>query len=129
MNLLTLLGTIVPALLPAVSDGLRGVIARVTGGKGAQPQNLQERIELMKAENERLSIVAKLDEPGNVHMWVADLRALQRPGLATVVLVAYAVAVHQQLPADTIEQLGQYAQMVTFYLFGQWGYAAAKSSR
>jgi hypothetical protein len=129
MNLLTLLGTIIPALLPAVSDGLRGVIARVTGGKGAQPQNLQERIELMKAENDRLAIVAKLDEPGNVHMWVADLRALQRPGLATVVLVAYAIGVHSQLPADTLEQLGQYAQMVTFYLFGQWGYAAVKGGK
>lgn len=129
MNLLTLLGTIVPALLPAVSDGVRGLIARATGGKGSQPQNMAERLELMKAENERLAIVAKLDEPGNVHMWVADLRALQRPGLATVVLVSYAVAVHQQLPPAVLEQLGWYAQMVTFYLFGQWGYTGMKGGK
>jgi len=129
MNLLTLLGTVLPALLPAVSDGLRGILGRVTGGKGAQPQNIAERIQLMQAENERLSIVAKLDEPGNVHQWVADLRALQRPGLATVVLCSYAIAVHQHVPDAVLEQLGSYAQMVTFYLFGQWGYAAVKGAK
>ncbi len=129
MSLLAILATALPALLPAVSDGLRGVLGRVTGGKGAQPQNMGERIQLMEAENKRLDIVAKLDEPGNVHMWVADLRALQRPGLATVVLVSYAIAIQQQLSPAVLEQLGQYAQMVTFYLFGQWGYAAVKGAK
>ena len=102
---------------------------QVTHSAGAQPQNIAERIELMRAENDRLGILAKLDEPGNIHMIVADLRALQRPALGSIVLISYAIAIHNQLPAAVLEQLGQYAQMVTFYLFGQWGYTQVKGGK
>ena len=71
-----ILSLVVPALIPAVADGLRGVFSRLTGGAGAKPQNVEEQIKLMTAENERLKAVAELDKPAeNISPWVADLRA------------------------------------------------------
>ena len=35
---------ILPALVPAFSDGVRGIIAKFTGGAGGQPQNVEERV-------------------------------------------------------------------------------------
>ena len=40
---------IFPALLPAVTDGLRGIFAKVTGGAGGTPQNVNERIQDRKS--------------------------------------------------------------------------------
>lgn len=71
-----ILSLVVPALIPAVADGLRGVFSRLTGGAGAKPQNVEEQIKLMAAENDRLKALAELDKPSeNISPWVADLRA------------------------------------------------------
>lgn len=73
MNLLTL---ILPAIVPALTDGLRALIGRIAGGAGSQPQNVAEAIQLMQAQNARLEALAKLDAPaGDVSRWVANLRA------------------------------------------------------
>lgn len=70
-----LLTTILPALVPAIADGVRGIFARFTNSAGAAPQNVAERISLMQAEVARLEALAKLDNPaGEVSRWVADLR-------------------------------------------------------
>jgi len=125
-----LLTTLLPALLPSFADGLRGIFARITGGKGAQPQNINEVITLMNAETERLKTVAALDSPtGTVHTWVADLRALQRPAIATMIIVAYITAISISAPADTVASLADYVQMVTFYLFGDRAYSYRKAGR
>lgn len=71
-GLLTLL---LPAMVPALSDGMRAVFARIGLGAGANPQNVAERIQLMSAEVDRLKALAQLDQPsGNISQWVADLR-------------------------------------------------------
>ena len=76
MNLLTIL---LPSLIPALADGIRGLIARITGGAGSQPQNVNETIQLMNAQTERLKALADLDKPtGEISKWVADLRAAFR---------------------------------------------------
>lgn len=129
MSVTALLTSVVPALLPAVSDGIRGLIARVTGGAGAKPANVREVIELMTAENQRLQILQQLDAAGDVSRWVANLRALQRPALATWILVMYAGAVAMGAERGIIDQLAQAANMVMFYLFGHWGYTAIKGGR
>lgn len=41
--------TIIPALLPALTDGIRGLIGRFTKGAGAKPQNIDEVIKLGQA--------------------------------------------------------------------------------
>ena len=64
-----ILSLVVPALIPAVADGIRGVFGRITGGAASIPQSVDERIKLMAAENERLKAgklcvtVSKLDAP------------------------------------------------------------------
>ena len=71
-----ILSLVVPALIPAVADGLRGVFNKLTGGAGAKPANVEEQIKLMAAENERLKALAELDRPSEkISPWVADLRA------------------------------------------------------
>jgi hypothetical protein len=123
------LAALLPALLPVVSDGLRGLFGRLTGGVGARPQNVTEVIQLMQADTARLEALAKLDSPpGNVSQWVANIRALQRPVAVVLVIGGYlaALAYAKQLPPATLDGLSQYAQMVTFYLFGDRSYTYLK---
>lgn len=121
-----LLSAIIPALLPAAADGVRAIINRVTGGAGAKPANVGEVIQLMQADVERLKALAQLDMvSGEIYKWASTLRALQRPALATLILVAYMLAVFEGSAAQsTLDMLGSYAQMVTFYLFGDRAYNA-----
>jgi len=126
-----LLTVLLPALLPAAADGVRGIFARLTGGKGAQPQNIGEVIQLMQAETERLKTLAQLDTvTGEIHKWVADLRALQRPAISTLIIVAYMMAIaNKGVSQETLDAIGSYAQMVTFYLFGDRAYNYMKKGR
>ncbi len=65
-----------PALLPAITDGVRGIFAKFTGGAGGSPQNVTERIQLMQAESERLKALAEIDKPiGEPDKWVTNLRS------------------------------------------------------
>jgi hypothetical protein len=67
---------ILPALVPAFSDGVRGIIAKFTGGAGGQPQNVEERVKLMEAEAAKLQALAALDGVnGEPSKWIINLRA------------------------------------------------------
>ena len=80
---------ILPALVPAVADGFRGIVAKFTGGAGGQPQNMQERIALIQAETERLKALASLDNPaGEPSKWIVDLRACYRYVIISFILIA-----------------------------------------
>ncbi len=70
---------VLPALVPALADGLRGLFARFTQGKGAQPQNIAEQIQLMAAQTDRVKALAEIDALSpNASPWVADLRGAFR---------------------------------------------------
>lgn len=70
---------ILPALVPALADGVRGLFARFTQGKGAQPQNVGEQIQLMQAQTERVRALAELDALSPAAApWVANLRGAFR---------------------------------------------------
>lgn len=76
---MTWLTMILPALVPALTDGVRGLIAKVTGGAGAQPQNVGEAIQLMQAQTARVQALAELDKlPDGASRWVIDLRGAFR---------------------------------------------------
>lgn len=80
---------LLPALLPAVADGLRGVFTRLTGGAGVKPANIAEAISFMRAEAEMAKSMAALDQPAaNISKWVADLRASFRYVAAGVLILA-----------------------------------------
>lgn len=71
----TFLTLFLPSLVPALSDGLRGLFSRFTNGSGAQPQNVVETIQLMEAQTKRLQALAEMDALSpNASPWVADLR-------------------------------------------------------
>src|SRR3990172_10088704 len=84
-----LLNLIIPALVPAVADGVRGIFSWMSGGAGAKPQNVAEQVQLMQAETERLKALSELDKPiGEISRWVANLRASFRYLAAFVVLLS-----------------------------------------
>lgn len=65
-----------PALLPAITDGVRGIFAKFTKGAGGNPVNVTERIQLMQAETARLQALAEIDKPaGEPSLWVNNLRS------------------------------------------------------
>lgn len=82
---------IFPALVPAITDGFRAIIGKVTGGAGAQPQNVDEAIRLMQAQTARVQALAELDKlPEGASRWVIDLRGAFRY-VATGGIVASAI--------------------------------------
>jgi hypothetical protein len=90
----SLLSLILPALVPAFSDGVRGIIAKFTGGAGGQPQNITERIELMKAEAEKLQALAALDGVnGEPSKWIINLRASFRYIIISAIMLFTAIVV------------------------------------
>jgi len=90
----SLLSLILPALVPAFADGARGLIAKFTGGAGGQPQNMKERIELMKAESEKLQALAALDTPtGEPSKWIINLRASFRYIIISSIMIFTAIVV------------------------------------
>jgi hypothetical protein len=65
-----------PALLPALTDGVRGIFAKFNKGAGGNPVNVAERIQLMQAETARLQALAEIDKPaGEPSLWVNNLRS------------------------------------------------------
>ncbi|MGZ8301209.1 MAG: hypothetical protein ACXW2U_00745 [Telluria sp.] len=89
MGILTM---IIPALVPALSDGLRSVIGKLTGSAGAQPQNVTETIQLMEAQTARVQALAELDKlPDGAAPWVINMRGSFRY-LATGGIVLSAIA-------------------------------------
>lgn len=117
-----ILEVLLPALLPALADGARGLFSKLTGGAGAKPANVEETVALMKAENDRLGAIAKLDTVGDVSQWVNNLRALQRPVAALLIVSGYVGCVAWGTSDVMTLEMGSYAQMVTFYLFGDRTY-------
>jgi hypothetical protein len=91
-SLLTLL---LPSLMPAFSDGFRGLIAKITGGAGGQPQNVTERIQLMEAEATKIQALASLDSvsTGNPSQWIVDLRACYRYVIISAIILFTGVVV------------------------------------
>ena len=84
----TFLTYILPAIVPALSDGVRGIFAKFTGGAGGTPQNVDERIKLMGAETTKLQALASLDTPvGQPSQWVVDLRASFRYVAVSVIVL------------------------------------------
>lgn len=88
--LIALLPTLLAALVPVTVDGVRGIFNWFTGGAGAQPSNVQEAIQLMQAETEKLKAIAQLDTPaGSISLWVANLRASFRYIGAAIILLPF----------------------------------------
>jgi hypothetical protein len=86
-----LAGVVIPALMDVVKTGMNGIsqyIIRKAGG--VQPTTIAEKIELDKADVDRLRAIAELDNPhGTPSQWVVDLRASFRYISAGLALVGF----------------------------------------
>lgn len=130
MGIELLLSTVVPALLPAFSDGVRGLIARFTSSAGAAPQNVDEHVTLLEAQTAQLQALAELDRPqGNISQWVADLRASARY-IATFIVILNGVgqAAFNNDP-EMVSLSLELAQGGFFFLFGDRVYLHLKRGR
>ena len=124
------LEALIPALLPAATDGVRALFNKFTGGAGAAPANVEEVVTLMQAETDRLQALAQIDSAAsNVHAWVNDVRALQRPVAAAMIIGGYLASFWLATDQGITENHGTYAQMVTFYLFGDRSYMYMRKGR
>ena len=122
--------TVLPALLPAVGDGIRGLIARFTGGAGANPQNIEEVLKLKDAENKRLELISQLEGQGQTYEWVEAIRKLQRPVVVFATLGVWIIVFLNPTMYDdfTRDVVQMSASSVWFYLFGERGYMALKTA-
>ncbi len=125
-----LLETVVPALIPVAADGVRALFNKFTGGAGSKPANVSEVVELMQAETDRLKVIAEIDKAApNVSGWVNNVRALQRPVATVLIIGGYLSTFWLVVEPEVSESLASYAQMVTFYIFGDRTYMYFRKGR
>ncbi len=129
----TLLTTLLPALIPAGIDIVKGVTNHFIGGDLSKPTNHAEWVEVQKAQTERLRVIAELDKPAaNISRWVADLRASSRYIMVFLIFIAWAVL--QGLEGGGVIAEGyaatsaDFARSAFFFLFGDRVYRHVKSA-
>lgn len=123
-----LLTIILPAIIPALTDGFRGLIAKVTGGSGSQPQNVSEVIALMQAQTARLEAIAKMDQLApNVSPWVANLRGSFRYIAVGAIEAAAIIAVYTPgLEPASLSVILELAGASMSFIIGERMYLAIK---
>lgn len=137
-----LLTMILPALLPAVTDGLKGLFGKFFGN--AEPVNVDDKIKLMNCEVEKLKALAAIDAPSaNISVWVADLRASFRYIAAGIIIAStmtfvllyfwfcYADPKNTALPLimPILDVLLQMAGSVFSFMFGDRLYLNLKTTK
>lgn len=122
-----LLTTLVPALLPALGDGVRGLFAKFTGSAGANPQNVDEKIQLMEAQTAKLKALAEIDKPsGQASAWVTNLRESSRyVAVIAVMLNGFIQSAFNDDPTIVLLSL-ELASSGFFFLFGDRVYINLK---
>ena len=123
MNILSL---ILPALLPALADGFRGLFQKLFGG--TKPISVDEQVKLMQAEIEKLKAIAELDKPyGEISRWVADLRASFRYLAAGVIILTTVISLFVPgVNPDFVNLMLQLTASVFSFMFGDRVYLHLK---
>lgn len=109
--------TIVGALVPVGIEGIKQLIAKMTGGVRAT--SVEEQIKLDQNEIERMKTLAMLDNPGGTpSQWVIDLRASSRYIGALVTIAVGLSTLFIQVP-EQVQLIGLQAANIAFgFLFG-----------
>lgn len=122
------LSIVLPAFVPVLTDAVRGLVGKLTGGAGAQPQNVAEAIQLMQAQTERVKAMAELDRPsGDVSRWVSDVRAIYRYAAITLILSATAGAVAGGAPEFVILAMLDMSGACMSFIIGERMYLRLKA--
>lgn len=133
--LATLLTTILPALVPAGVDIIKGAANRLLGGSQMQPSNFEEYVKLEELGIKRLQAIAELDKPAsNISVWVANLRASCRYIAVYAIIGIWAIfgalSMFDFIPGDSqiVQDTGELARVAFSFLFGDRMYRFYKSS-
>jgi len=118
--------SILAALVPVAAESVKQLVLRWTGG--VRPATVDETIRLMKAESDRLTALAALDQPGGTpSQWVVDLRASARyVGALSVIAVGIGSLYVSELPEPVRITALEAANIAFGFLFGSrlaanWG--------
>jgi len=123
------LTTILPALLPALTDGARGIIAKFTGGAGGLPVNIDERIKLMQAETDKLKALAEIDKPiGEPSQIIVDIRAIFRYAVIAGIWIITAICMFfNSVPTEAKLTLIDISGSCLSFVIGERFYIKIKS--
>ncbi len=125
-----ILTTVIPALLPAVGDGFRSLIAKFTGTSAAAPKTVDEHIALMNADTDRLRAMAELDRPsGKASAWVTNLRESSRYIAVHIVIVNGVVQMLLNSDPVVVDLSFDLASSGFFFLFGDRVYRHLKRGK
>ena len=130
-----LLALLLPSLVPAAVDGVRGLFGWLFGSSGAQPQNVDDAVKLMQAETQKLQALALLDQPaGTISLWVADLRASFRYLAAAIIILGtfsliFAKGAGLEVSDEVIDVCLQLSGSVFSFLFGDRMYLSLRGRK
>jgi hypothetical protein len=130
MDIVSILTTVLPSVLPALMDGVKMIFSKITGVSMGEPKSFAERKELYGMETDRLKALGAMDNPsGPISKWVADLRASFRyifVGLIVLVTLAYALFYKQIGVPEVWGVLYQLSGSATFFILGDRVYLGLK---
>lgn len=115
---------IIPALIPIVTDTVKSIVAKFTGGAGAKPQTVDEEIKLMGAKIDYLKAMSELDKAsGLAARWVYSLRESFRYIAASAIILNAIVAgalyyAFTAVSFDYVELSWAYAGSAFAFIFG-----------
>ncbi len=123
---MNIIGILLPALLPAFSDGLKGLFQRLFGG--TKPITVDDQVKLMQAETEKLRVIADLDrQQTEVSRWVADLRGSFRYIAAGLIIVSTIITLFTPgVNSQFVEIMLQLTASVFSFMFGDRVYIHLK---
>jgi len=133
MGIETILATVLPIFGAPLIDGIKMIFSRITGISMGEPKSFQERIELSKADTDRLRALAEVDRVyGEVSRWVANLRASFRYifiGLLMIVTLFYAIVYRWVGVPEVWAFLSQASGSALFFVIGDRVYFHIKTGK
>ncbi len=133
MDILAILATVLPSLIPVAMDGIKSGISKLFGVNFGDPKSFEDYLRVEQLQIQKLQALADLDKPSEgISKWVADLRASMRY-IAVGVIIGAAILynfmpIAYQVPASR-EYLNQLAGSATFFLLGDRVYLGLKRSK
>lgn len=116
---MTGLEVLLPAIIPALSNGVGNLITKWTGG--ARAQSVDDVVKLGQLDIDKMKALAELDNPhGTPSQWVVDLRASFRYVAVLLVWLFTALAVFTpSVPAAMTEMLVTLAGATLSFIIGE----------
>lgn len=112
--------TLLAGVLPFAQHVGRVILGKWAKGAGAEPQTVAEAVKLGELELRRMEAIARMESSiGSTSVWVANVRAMQRPIVAMLALTTWVcLSLMPNTDPDTYTVVSNVASSVFSYLFG-----------